>query len=73
MDRLLDLVEAYAPGTRDLLEDGRLSATDVYLQKPFTRASLLREIRALLGVRLPPSAAGQRVATSSAMPSARNK
>ena len=57
----------------DLLEERRLSATDVYLQKPFTRVSLLREVRALLGMQLPPSAAGQRVATSSAMPSVRNK
>jgi CheY-like chemotaxis protein len=57
----------------ELLEERRLSATDVYLQKPFTRDCLLRQIQGLLGVSVPPSAAAQRVAASSAMPSARNK
>jgi len=70
-----DLPVIYMSGRSraELLEEGRLSATDVYLQKPFTRDCLLKQIRALLGVSVPPSAAAQRVAASSAMPSARNK
>lgn len=57
----------------ELLAERRLSGSDVYLQKPFKRDCLLREVRASLGMSLPPSAAAQRVAASSAMPSARNK
>ena len=57
----------------ELLEETCLKASDVCLQKPFSRDCLLREIQAQLGSVLPPPAAAQRVAASSAMPSARNK
>lgn len=57
----------------ELIRERRLTASDVYLQKPFTRSCLLREIQAQLGSLLPPPAAAQRAPASSAMPSARNK
>ena len=59
----------------ELLDERRLSPADVYIQKPFSRACLMREIRGQLGATLPPAAGtpAQRVAASSASPSARNK
>jgi DNA-binding response OmpR family regulator len=57
----------------ELIRERRLTASDVYLQKPFSRVGLLREVQAQLGSLLPPPAAAQRAPASSAMPSARNK
>jgi len=57
----------------ELIEERRLTSSDVYLQKPFTRACLLREIQAQLDAALTRRRPSQRVAVSSAIPSARNK